>query len=366
MHAGGNDPDPEPEEPRRRRRESITISYEARELLAAHEVDPSFELGARNAVETCLGLEPGQKLILVCEPGLEEIGAALLRAAEQIDAQVTVFLVDRERVKSDAFVTRLSTRLAEAQASVLVASVGGLPPSFRRRVIGAGGAERRHGHMVGITGAMMQQAMRADYEEVDALGRRLVGRMKTRSVIRLETTSGTALTIRLDPEHRWHNASGLLREPGWTNLPGGEVFTTPASVDGVLVPDGGAWLPDGHEIARAGRLRLRFEGGELTAIEGRDPEERRALAEAVEAAPNGRRVGQIGFGTNTGVLASIGSLLQDLKMPGFHVTLGDPCGDLTGACWTSTVEVPLLVRRPDVLVDDVPIMVRGRYANELR
>src|SRR5690606_18089053 len=110
----------------------------------------------------------------------------------------------------------------------------------------------------------------------------------------------------------------------------------------------------------------RFAGGELVDFEGRDLEEGRALAEAVESAPNGLRVGQVGFGTNTGVLTSIGSLLQDLKMPGFHVTLGYTCNELTGATWTSPIEVPLLVRRPDVLLDDTPLMVRGRYGNQLR
>lgn len=365
MHLDGKTPNPHGVPPRRSRRESVTISYEAKQLLAALPEDPSLELGARTAVETSLGLLPEQQLVLVSETGLEPIAAAILRAAEAVDAEVVAFLVDDAQAKNEAFVSRLCGRLEEAHASVLVASVGGLPAAFRRRLITAGGVERRHAHMVGITEPMMQQAMRADYREVHALGERLVSKLGSGSVLRVETTAGTQLTIQCDPNHVWHNASGVLRAGGWTNLPGGEVFTTPASVDGVLVPDGGAWLPNGRELPRAARLQLRFVRGELVEIDGLQLDAGRALDDAIRSAEHGQRVGQVGFGTNTGVLTSIGSLLQDLKMPGFHLSLGYTCPELTSAGWSSAVEIPLIVRRPDVLVDGTPVMVRGRYARGL-
>jgi len=109
---------------------------------------------------------------------------------------------------------------------------------------------------------------------------------------------------------------------------------------------------------------LRFELGELVDAEGPE-EDVRALLEAADAAPNGRRVGMLGLGTNTSVLTSIGAILQDLKMPGVHLTLGYTSRDQTGATWTSDVEIPLIVRRPDVRLDGTPIMVRGRYALDL-
>lgn len=349
---------------RRARRESITVSFEARDYLAEQEVAEELVSGATNAVTTCLAIQPAERVILVVEQGLQEIGAALLQAADRVGAEVTAYVVDGADARNEAFVTRLEARLGEADASLLVASVDGLPKPFRRRMLVGGDEERRHAHMVGITPAMMKQSMRADYGEVDALGRRLCMRLGPESTLRIETTTGTALVVRAHPQHRWHNASGLLRGRGWVNLPGGEVITAPQTVDGVLVPDGGVWVGTGEEVTRPGRLRLTFERGELVDVAGPE-DDVRAILEAVDVAPNGRRVGQIGLGTNTSVLTSIGSLLQDLKMPGVHLTLGYTAPEQTGAAWTSEVEIPLIVRRPDARLDGVPLLVRGRYARDL-
>lgn len=337
------------------------MSHEARDVLLTRSVDPSLELGARNAIETCLGVQHGEQVLVVCEKGLEQIGAAMAQAADAVDAEVSAFILQPDHGANDAFAGRLAARLVEANVSVLVASVGGLPPEFRRQLLHIEGG-RRHAHMVGITEAMMRQSMRADYEEVDAIGRRLCARLERASEMRIETSAGTNLVVRCHPKHRWHNASGLLRGPGWANLPGGEVFSTPLAVEGVVVPDGGMFMPDGADISRGGRVRVRFEPNDVTVLEGPGADEAQKKLAAV---PNALRVGQVGFGTNTSLLTSVGALLQDLKMPGFHVSLGYTCPELTGAVWSSEIEVPLLMRRPDVSVDGEPIMVRGRYARAI-
>jgi leucyl aminopeptidase (aminopeptidase T) len=271
---------------------------------------------------------------------------------------VSAFVVGEDHARNDGFNARLSARLDDVDASVLVATVGGLPAEFRRRLLQTG-PRRRHAHMVGITDAMMQQSMRADYDEVHAIGERLRARFTPECSLKVETTAGTNLVVRTHPQHKWHNASGLLRGPGWANLPGGEVFTTPLTVDGLLVPDGGAFLPGGEDLSRGGRLRLRFARGILIQVEGPGAD---AFEDALRDTTNAMRVGQVGFGTNTSLLTSVGSLLQDLKMPGLHLSLGYTCGELTGATWTSAMEIPLLMRRPDVVLDETPLMVRGRYA----
>ena len=340
------------------RRDSVTVSHEGREYLLLHAVDPALELGAKNAVETCLGARHGEQLILVCEKGLEPIGAAIVRAADRVGADVSAFILDADHAGNEPFVTRLSARLEEAETSILIASVAGLPAEFRRLMLRVGG-RRRHAHMVGITEAMMRQSMRADYEEVHAIGERLLRRLEPTSELRVQTSAGTNIVVRGHPQHRWHNASGLLRSAGWANLPGGEVFSTPLSVDGLVVPDGGMFMPDGTDVARGGRLRVRFARGSVTAIEGPGGDE---LLRYLEDVPHGARVGQAGFGTNTSLLTSVGALLQDLKMPGFHLSLGYTCAELTSAEWSSPIEVPMLMRRADVAVDGEPLMVRGRFA----
>ena len=46
----------------------------------------------------------------------------------------------------------------------------------------------------------------------------------------VETPAGTAFTATFDPTLAWVKTSGLINTRYWSNLPAGEVFTTPASV----------------------------------------------------------------------------------------------------------------------------------------
>ncbi len=220
---------------------------------------------------------------------------------------------------------------------------------------------RRHGHMPGVNAAMMRQSMRSDYQEIHALGKRLRTRLVAGSTLRVRAPAGTELTIAFSPHLAWCNQSGLLKDAGWTNLPGGEVLTSPMSVDGIIVPDGGMWDSSGTPVPNASRLSLHIESGYLVEARGRAGTDVDALLADFEAHDGARRVGQVALGTNVGVIALIGSLLQDLKMPGFHLSFGDTSPNLTGASWTSAVELPALVRRADVDVDGDAILRAGRY-----
>ncbi len=345
----------------RRRRSSGALVLDPAGFWREMPVDPSTAEGARNAVRTCLGVQPGELIVLVVETGWDALGAAFLRAADEAGAKAEVHVVDARRASHEPFVRTLGEQLARADASMFVGGMDGVPPSFRRQLIDAGGARRRHGHMPGLTLAMMQQSMRTDYGEVRALSARLAERLAGDVTFSVRTPRGTELVVRCSGALRWHAETGILRESGWTNLPAGELLTSPASVDGVIVPDGGVWDADGVPVKNADRLRVVIEGGRVSAIEGGPGTEPGALLASLDAHENGRRVGQVALGTNIGVVAAVGNLLQDLKMPGFHVMLGHTSPELTGAGWSSEIEIPLLVRRPDVDVEGTPILRNGRY-----
>lgn len=330
-------------------------------LLREHPVDPSIVEGARNAIRTCLGVEAGQRFVLIVESGHEELAAGFLAAADDVGARSEVVVVDARRAASPVFLESTGALLAAADASLFVGSIDGIPASFRHHVIDAGGPRRRHGHMPGVNAAMMQQSMRTDYDDVRALTARLAARFAGEVTLRVRAPRGTDLTVRCDSSAVWYCEDGVLREPGWTNLPAGELLTTPASAEGVLVPDGGAWDAQAQPVRNADRLRILFSAGEVTAIEGGPGSEPEALIAQLDATPNLRRLGQVALGTNVGVVAAVGSVLQDLKMPGFHVSLGHTRPEHTGASWSCPIEIPLLVRRADLDVDGTPVLRNGRF-----
>ncbi|HJK94965.1 MAG TPA: aminopeptidase [Polyangiaceae bacterium LLY-WYZ-15_(1-7)] len=335
------------------------MSQEAMSFLLGRSIDATLVPGALSAIEQALGLGVGQQLVLIVEAGCEEIGGALLRVAVDLGLRPHVYVVDRAQSELPAFLRRMELKLEEADGSILVGTTAGLDAGFRRHICTLPG-RRRHAHMVGVTPEMMRQAMRADWTEVHQLGERLARQLRGTRTLHVQSGPREHLTVRPDGRCRWHNGSGQLREPGFTNLPGGEVVTCPGDVEGSFRADGGVWIGD-RVLGRGSALTLRFAAGELVEVNGPEAD---ALWEATEG-PNGRRVGQLAFGTNTSVLTPIGAMLQDLKMPGLHLVLGYSCPEQTGASWSSEVMVPVLCRRPDVSADGQPILVRGRYAQQL-
>lgn len=338
-----------------------------RRTISAPPPDPAIAVGAKNAVETCLGIRAKENVVIVTHKGeVSVIAAALLEAATNAGASVEAFVVGPNEAADPRYVSTLVTHVAKADASILVSAIeAGLPVDLRRRLVEVGTTPRRHGHMIGINAAMMSQAMRADYGEIERVSRWLAAKLTPTAKIVATTASGTELELSMDPRASVVVASGVLHGPGWTNLPGGEVFGVPARVEGTLVPDGGIWLPEGTELPLAFRTKIIFERGEVVRLEGAS-EPCARLEAALQASTGGRRVGQIGFGTNTGVLAPIGALLQDLKLPGFHLSLGHTCPEVTHATWDSDVEIPLLTRRASVTIDGVPVLQAGKFPAEAR
>jgi len=90
----------------------------------------------------------------------------------------------------------------------------------------------RYAHMVGVTPQIMQQGMRADYKLVDRLSDSLRERMLRAETLTVKTEAGTKIAAHFDRGLDWVKTSGLISPRYWSNLPAGEVFTTPATVDG--------------------------------------------------------------------------------------------------------------------------------------
>src|SRR5438045_5729385 len=96
----------------------------------------------------------------------------------------------------------------------------------------------RHGHMVNITRQIMVEGMRADFRAIDALSQRLVERARAAKRIRCKTAAGTDYEAEFSPKLKWLKTSGIITPEKWGNLPGGEIFTSPANSRGIFVVNG--------------------------------------------------------------------------------------------------------------------------------
>jgi leucyl aminopeptidase (aminopeptidase T) len=327
--------------------------------------DPLLEEGARNAVQTCLDVQPDERVALFTDRATLEVGAALatqlVEAAEELEVVILEDVADRPLTYLPAVMERA---LERADVSIFAASA--LPGELAmRRIITSivGHRSIRHGHMVGIDGRIMLEGMRANYEEVARLTEWVRARAEQAREITCETPAGTALRATLDPAIPWIPTPGIISPRKWGNLPGGETFTAPARVDGIFVVDGvlGTWLAPKHGDMRDCPLTITIVDSRIVGLECESEAALEDFRRYTSTDQNSDRVGEFALGTNTAIRGLIGNMLQDEKFPGVHIAFGHPYSEHTGADWHSSTHIDVVGRDFDVWFDGRPIMKRSRY-----
>jgi leucyl aminopeptidase (aminopeptidase T) len=326
---------------------------------------PEMMPGARNAVDVCLAIQPGENVALITDRTSDAVSASLAQALHERRAHCQAYtLEDYAPRPLEHAPPEILAALEDADAGILCMHPLEGELDARRDIVGV--VERRqirYAHMVGITPQIMQQGMRVDYRKVDQLSERLRERMLRADALRVQTDAGTSFTARFTYAHDWIKTSGLINPRYWSNLPAGEVFTTPAAVDGRFVCDGtaGDYFNDKYGDLRANPLVIEIRQARLMAVHCSRKDLEREFWEYCHTDENSDRVGELAFGTNFSLEKFIGVLLQDEKFPGIHLAFGDPYGSQTHATWRSQTHVDVLTRGCNVWINDDQIIKNGRY-----
>ncbi len=321
--------------------------------------------GARNAIVTCLRVRPGERVALVTDLETEPIAAALadqaLAAGAAVDAHVMEDYGSRPML---SLPDEIAAVLESADVSIYAGQPRAGELAFRRALTEIIDRRKiRHAHMVSISPRIMREAMRADFNEVDALSTRLLARAERAKKIVARSPAGSNLEAAFDPQVRWLKTSGIISTQKWGNLPGGEVFTAPARVDGVYVADGvvGDYLCARYGDLQQTPLSVTIEDSRIVEIHCANEQLVRDFASYTSTDENSNRVGEFAMGTNTAIRNVIGNILQDEKLPTLHLAFGHPYTEHTGAGWRSTTHIDIVGRNFDVSFDGEPIMAEGRF-----
>ena len=326
---------------------------------------PELMPGARNAVGTCLAIQPGEHVAMISDEMSKVVAASLVEAMQEAKADFTPFVLEDFGPRpTTAAPAAILDALEKADVGVLC--MNPQPGELGTRMSIVQVVERRqirYAHMVGVTPEIMQQGMRADYKMVDRLSDRLRERMLRAETLTVRTEAGTSFAAHFDRGLDWVKTSGLISPRYWSNLPAGEVFTTPGAVDGTFVCDASA---GDHFCGKYGDLqstpmKLTIKNARLVAVECARKDLEKEFWEYCHTDENSDRVGELAFGTNLGLSRMIGILLQDEKFPGVHIAFGDPYGSQTHANWKSKTHVDVLTRNCDVCIDEDQIIEKGHY-----
>ena len=327
--------------------------------------DPELTPGARNAVNVCLRIQPSEKVTVITDQASSEIAASLVHEIEQLGAPYRAFVL--EEITTRPMTDMPPAILEDMESSqVSIYAVVAQPNELRTRMQMTDVVNRRkmrHAHMVNIEKRIMLEGMRADYEKVDELSKKVWEIATAADTVRARTAAGTDVTAGLNKNYKWVKTSGIISVNKWGNLPGGEVFTTPGEVNGTFVIDGvvGDYLCAKYGDLRETPLTIHVKASRVVEAHSRNRDLQEEFWSYTHTDENSDRVGEFAIGTNIGLRGVIGNILQDEKLPGVHMAFGNPYGAHTGADWWSGTHIDVVGRDFDIWADDRQIMAAGKF-----
>jgi len=308
---------------------------------------------ADQIVRSCLDVKAGEQVAIVADFASDDAVIEALTAAVTVAGGEPTVVVMPERQNAGAKATPIVCA-ALAGADVVIAPTTtalGFNDEFNQALQrGARGLV-----MTGVrTENLIAGAALADYDEVNQLTARLADIAEAGTSVRVSSQGGSEFTASIDGVRVGRGAS-YARAPGQVSgFPSGECWMTPAegSANGVLVADGSA-----HMLGRlTAPLSVRFENGWATDITG-GPQSAE-LAEIVDRAVNGRHLGELSIGTNA-MARFTGNITEDKKGVGrVHFALGHSVVGSGGP--PSSIHLDLLILAPDVWIDDILVVERGK------
>jgi len=328
----------------------------------------TIDQGSKNAVETCMGLKPRERVLIVTDLSEKIVGSSLLKSAERVTGASNVTMFVLEDLANRPLIA-LPDEISNAIFGVDVTfwAANSLPGELvvRRGFIDLAKKYARHGHMPNVTPLVMEQGMCSDYNRVYELTHKIYDIVRKAEKITVSNRFGTEIEAEFDESWKWVPSDGRYHDKGrWGNLPEGETFTAPKVVRGRLVTNLlGDWFSEKYgNFSESLSFLIEDSQINLDTIECDNSSLKEDLMQYLTTDSNSVRAGEFALPTNPELMTmpTIGNLLQDEKSR-VHIAFGDPYPDETGAPWSCPTHVDMLLEECDLTVDGWQIMKNGRY-----
>lgn len=308
------------------------------------------ERAVHTVVNQCLGVRPGEVVVVVADTGTRRMGNMLREAAAAVGADAAVLVMDPREADGEEPPPVVAAALAAADVFI-VPTTRSLSHTRARRAATEAGA--RGATLPGITEDVLSRLMACDLATLQRHSRALAELLTRADDAHFTCPHGSDLRFDLFGRTGIADDGDLTRPGAFGNLPCGEGFIAPVGGDGVMY----ATSLGGAGLAGSEPVRLTVSDGELTDVDSQSGG--RLLRMLRDAGPHGANLAELGVGTNERAGLS-GNALEDEKVLGtIHVAFGASAG-LGG-----TVQVPIhldcVVMSPTVDVGGVRVVEAGEF-----
>lgn len=317
-------------------------------------MDP--RVAARNALLNVLEAAVGERIVIVCDENLKEIGDAFAEGALDMGlwTRLVLLKIDSKKVrkeipdhlreiftsqKPDIFINLLRGNTEETPFRIKVTKM-----ETRRR--------SRLGHCPGVTLDMLVEGALAlqseDYRKMQNFGDTLRYTLSNASKFHLTTPAGTDLEIQTkgrvfitDTKIDWQTMK-------WMNLPVGEVYCAPLEnhVNGTLVAD----MSVGGIGKTPKPIKITVKQGKATSVTGGTPAYLKKVKKSMAMDNWAKVVGEFAFGVNPKARYSDEFLEAEKMLRTSHIAFGN--NEDFGGKNSSMNHMDFLMNRPTATMYD--------------
>jgi leucyl aminopeptidase (aminopeptidase T) len=300
-------------------------------------------------IRRCLGVQPGEEVVVVVDADTLTIGEALRDEADAAGADAALVVMDERATHGTEPPAPVAAAMAASDVFIAPTTRSLSHTSARKRATDGGA---RGATMPGVTEDMLARTMAVDFYAMGARSRTVADLLERSTRAHVTCGRGTDLRLALDGRAGIADDGDLTAPGAFGNLPAGEGFIAPAFGEGTIVAESLAPLglsldpavltvAEGRLVAADGGLGAQFI--ELLLAHGRD----------------GTNLAELGVGTNDRARLT-GNILEDEKILGtVHVAFGASAG--IGGTVSVPIHLDVVVVEPSLEVDGQRVLEAGRY-----
>jgi len=306
-------------------------------------------IAARTVVERCLAVQPGENVLVVCDPTRLDIAEALHDAALTAGGDSVIQILPPKPERGTEPPPTVAAAFAACDV-YLAPSEPSLSHTRARKAASEKGA--RGATLPGVERDMLARLMSADFAEMASRSQRVADLLTASDTARFTCANGSDFAFDLSGRTAIPDAGALTERGAFGNLPCGEGFIAPTGGSGTLVAK-----TIGHFGLSEELVTVTAEDGRLTGATGALGEQ--LVAHLDRYGPDGRHLAELGVGTNERAQLT-GNLLEDEKILGtVHVAFGASAG--IGGTVNVPVHEDCVVLEPTLHIGDTLVVDAGRF-----
>lgn len=315
-------------------------------------------LKLKRAVNTLLkdfiGLYEGESVLIIADDKKQELGLSMHDSAKKICDEVFYL----ELKAKETYTFEPPDILRESMKAVdVVINTSGMNFYDTRALEEVSSLGVRVGLVPNINEESLSRCLGIDHEKITDISEKIKKSLEKTSVIRIETRSGTDLSIPIKNQPVTAS-TGVLKSIGFTGyIPSGKVFVVPEpdKINGIVNIDGSI---EGIGLIESS-LKLEIENGYVTKILGDGSEAKSLLKILNKAGDEARAVGEFGIGTNYKAILSGEYFEDELSSGTAYLALGRNIN--IGGNIDIPFRIGMVMNRPNIFIDEELIVHNGKY-----